>query len=80
MKYNDKDLQFAYIIYKKASMSIHGSSFHNLFTINPEMIYSKFTGSKNEIIDMQKHIGKSCYDICVILTILRKYAWAEQNA
>lgn len=79
MKFNDKDLKFAYIIYKRASMNIHGSSFHNPFTINPEMVFPNFTGSKNKITDIQKYIGKSCYDICVILTILRQYAWTEQT-
>ena len=77
MKVNDKDLKFAYIIYKKTSMNIHGSSFHNPFTINPEMIFPNFTGLKTKIVDIQKRIGENCYDICVVLAILRKYAWDD---
>ncbi len=79
MKLNDKDLKFAYIIYKKSSMKINGSSFHNPLIINSEIVFPKFTGSDDQITDLQKRIGKSCYDICVVLTFLRDYAWGKDS-
>ena len=41
------------------------------------MIFPNFTGLKTKIVDIQKRIGENCYNICVVLTILRKYAWDD---
>ena len=78
LKLNDKDISFAYILYKQSSMSIHGSSFHDYFTISENSIIPNFTGTTAKVEESIESICSRSNIVIPILLILRNYAWKKQ--
>jgi hypothetical protein len=73
--FNEKDIEFAYIIYKQSSMTIHGSSFSKNFTLNSKMIFPNFSGNSESLKKEAAGLGSKIYILGVALAILKKDAW-----
>ncbi len=80
LNFTEQDMEFTYVLYKQASMAIHGSSFLNNFNYNSEAISPKFTGDSDTVVKRAVCLGKGIYNIGgIALLILKKSAWPDKT-
>ncbi len=71
------DADFAYVLYQKKSMILHGSTVDEMFLWKDEILYPNLFGSRSSIESLAEEIGSNCNTMGVVLYTLQRDLWAD---